>query len=85
MEQAEERILREKQQQLARIGAKMEALNPLSVLSRGYAAVSREDGMTVTKASQIGEGDLLNIRFADGSISAKVTKGNQDGKENIDL
>ena len=85
IEQAEKRILWEKQQQLARIGAKMEALNPLSVLSRGYAAVSLENGEAVTKASLIGEGDLLSIRFADGSVCAKVTKGNKNGKENIDL
>lgn len=85
IEQVEKRILREKQQQLARIGAKMEALNPLSVLSRGYAAVSLEGGEAVTKASLIGEGDLLSIRFADGSVCAKVTKGNKNGKENIDL
>jgi exodeoxyribonuclease VII large subunit len=85
LEQAVGRALREKQQDLARISAKMEALNPLSVLSRGYAAVSFEGGEAVTKASRINEGDLLSIRFADGSVSAKATKGNKDGKENINL
>ena len=80
LEQATEHALREKQQQLARISAKMEALNPLSVLSRGYAAVSKETGEAVTRASDIRQGDALQIRFSDGSVLAKVTKGNEDGK-----
>ena len=70
-----ERALREKKQTLARIGAKMEALNPLSVLARGYAAVGKESGEAVTRADQIGAGDLLRIQFSDGSVLAQVTKG----------
>ena len=80
LEHAAERALREKQQALARIGAKMEALNPLSVLSRGYAAVSNGDGKAVTRAADTKQGELLSIRFSDGSILAEVTKGIEDGK-----
>lgn len=78
-------ILGEDKQTLARLVAKMEALNPLAVLSRGYAAVRHEGGDAVTSASQVETGDLLNIRFADGSISARVMKGNEHGKEKLDL
>ena len=57
--------------------ARLEALNPLGVLARGYAAVSVND-RTITRSSQIKSGDSLTICFADGSVSATVEneKGN---------
>ncbi len=63
---------------LAQTGARLEALSPLAVLTRGYAAVSRA-GETLTKASQIEAGDRLEIRFADGTVSATADglKGEQ--------
>ncbi len=85
LEAAMKQTLWKDQQSLAGIAAKLEALNPLAVLSRGYAAVTRADGEALTRASQISTGEALNIRFADGSISATVTKGNENGKENTDL
>lgn len=85
LETSMKQILGEDKQTLARLVAKMEALNPLAVLSRGYAAVRHEGGDAVTSASQVETGDLLNIRFADGSISARVMKGNEYGKEKLDL
>ena len=64
----------EKQQEhyrhlLAQSGARLEALSPLAVLTRGYAAVSKA-GKTLTRADQIASGDHLEIRFADGCVSA---------------
>ena len=72
LERAAGQILQARKQTLISLGARLEALNPLAVLSRGYAAVSRESGETVTRAEQIQEGDLLNVRFADGVAVAKV-------------
>ena len=85
LEASMKQTLEKQRQTLARLSSKMEALNPLAVLSRGYAAVSGENGEAITKVSQITVGDTLNIRFADGNVSAKVTKGNEHGKENVDL
>lgn len=56
---------------LASCCARLEALNPLGVLRRGYAAVSR-DGRTVTHAADICAGDRLTVRFADGSVETIV-------------
>lgn len=72
---------------LAEKGAALEAMSPLSVLSRGYAAVSRGE-KTVTKAADVRCGDRLQIRFADGRIEAVAEKEKGvDGyaKESIDL
>ena len=70
-EQAVQKNIDAKRNELLRVSARMEALSPLSVLSRGYAAVSR-GGSTVSCASSLQAGDLLTIRFADGEVAATV-------------
>ncbi len=56
-----------KRSTLSASAAKLEALNPLAVLSRGYAAVSK-DKKTVTSASDVQSGDILEVRFSDGMV-----------------
>lgn len=63
----------QKRQNTASIAGKLQALNPLSVLARGYATVSR-DGESIISSKQIKENDTLDIRFADGSIRATVSE-----------
>lgn len=63
----------QKRQNTASIAGKLQALNPLSVLARGYATVSR-DGESVVSVKQINENDTLDIRFADGSVRATVSE-----------
>ena len=59
--------------------AKLEALNPLSVIARGYSAVYSEDGAVIKSVKQINAGDLVNFRLADGSASARIEKiGNEN-------
>lgn len=70
-------ILLQKKNALAQTVGELRSLDPLSVLSRGYAAISR-DGDTVSKASVVETGDSLDIRFADGIVHAAVT-----GKDKI--
>ena len=51
--------------------AKLEALSPLNVLLRGYAAVF--DGkQAVSSVSKLEKGDRVSIRFADGSAEAEI-------------
>ncbi|MBQ8416453.1 MAG: exodeoxyribonuclease VII large subunit, partial [Clostridia bacterium] len=50
---------------------KLEALSPLSVLARGYAAVKRDD-RAVLRAESLDVGDEIEIHFTDGSVSAVV-------------
>jgi exodeoxyribonuclease VII large subunit len=64
---------------LQKSGARLEALSPLAVLSRGYAAVSREN-VTLTSVKDVRNGDRLKIRFADGAVDAVAEKGaNRNG------
>ncbi len=77
-----ERVQDKKRDALAASCARLAALNPLGVLARGYAAVSR-NGRTVTKASELSHGELFTVRFSDGCITATVEeqKGIENGNE----
>ena len=84
LERGMTRALEQKRHLLLQSSGKLEALNPLSVLSRGYAAVSR-NGEVVLGAGVLSKGDLLDIRFADGEVCARVEMRKEEknhGKEN---
>lgn len=50
---------------------KLEALNPLSVIARGYS-VTQRNGKTLSAISNVNIGDVITVRLSDGSISAEV-------------
>jgi exodeoxyribonuclease VII large subunit len=51
---------------------RLASLNPLAVLERGFALVSRSEGGLVHSAAQVSAGDLLDVRLHDGSFQAQV-------------
>ena len=54
---------------------RLEALNPLAVLGRGYALVTRrEDGKLVSQVGQAKAGDGIQIRVSNGVFDAVVSK-----------
>jgi exodeoxyribonuclease VII large subunit len=58
---------------LAAVSARLDALSPLAVLSRGYAIVYREpEGVIVRRAREVRPGDGLRLRVAEGEIEATV-------------
>ena len=50
----------------------IDALNPLSVLERGYALVTDESGKVITKSSSMKKDENINIRMQDGTVKAAV-------------
>ena len=52
--------------------AKLDAMSPLKVLTRGYAMAQNEAGELVRSVHQVQTGDSLTIRFADGAVTASV-------------
>jgi exonuclease VII large subunit len=51
-------------------------LNPLAVLKRGYAVVTRKkDGMMVSKVKQVNAGDGIQVRVSDGQFDAEIVDG----------
>ena len=71
---------------LSAISARLEALNPLSVLARGYGVATKEDGHAIRSVSEVTEGDKILVRVKDGSIDATVNsvckEKTQHGKNN---
>ena len=53
------------------MAARLEALSPLKVLSRGYAMTLRE-GKPVVSATQSGVGDRLELIYHDGRLQCEV-------------
>ena len=51
--------------------AKLDALSPLSVLSRGYSIANKGD-KAVSSVTEISSGDDLVLRFNDGKVDVKV-------------
>lgn len=51
----------------SRITGRLSALNPLSVLSRGYA-LAEKDGVPIRSADEISSGDRIDLNFYDGVI-----------------
>ena len=61
-----------KKELFAKYTSKLEALNPMSVISRGYSAVFGDDGKLIKSVDQVEIGDRFNFRTVDGSVSAEV-------------
>lgn len=54
--------------------SKLEALNPLSVLLRGFSAVFGDEGRLIKSVNDVAVGDALSLRTADGTIRATVNE-----------
>lgn len=74
-------------QRFVRLTAKLDALSPLKVLSRGYSLVIDADGHVVQRAEQVTVGDRVDIKLHQGSLSASVTaiREEQDGEKITEL
>jgi len=57
---------------LSHASARLDALSPLAVLSRGYALVYSTDGTLLRNAADAGVGESVRARLASGSLSATV-------------
>ena len=58
--------------------AKLDAMSPLKVLTRGYAMAQTEDGNVLRSVEQVDLGQRITVSLNDGTISATV----MDKKEN---
>ena len=70
---AQSRNLDREQQRFVALTAKLDAMSPLKVLSRGYAIAQDEDDTMLRSVEQIAVGDHIKISFSDGAVNATVT------------
>ncbi len=87
---AADRLLHLKAERLQRVEVQLRALNPYSVLERGYALVrDAASGRVLFRAQQLNAGSAVEIVFADGTAQATVnevvTKDEPANGERTDL
>lgn len=82
LQQNEAVLLAKKRHATAALGAKLDAMSPLSVLRRGYSITKAEDGTVLRDASMTSPGSALTITLQSGSVHATVTKTDLPKKEN---
>ena len=73
----------EKRRAYVALAAKLDALSPLKVLSRGYA-IAEKDGAALRTAAQAHKGDKINVRLSGGSLDCLVEEVH-DGEKRDDV
>ena len=79
---AQERQLSGKRQSFVKLGAALDAMSPLRVLSRGYTVSLNSRGETVKSVRDISAGDRLKLRFSDGQADCLVEHV-EEGEEHV--
>ena len=70
-------LLERKQFQLDNFQQSLKTLNPIAVLSRGYAIVTRKtDHQLISRSDQVNLDDPIHIQVSQGSMDAHITKIN---------
>ena len=74
-----ERLLSVKKAQLSEYSARLSALNPMSVLARGYSVTVDKNGESIVDVDKVGIGDNVGVILQNGELFAKIT----DKKRNV--
>ena len=64
--------------------AKLDAMSPLKVLSRGYAMAQREDGTLLRSVKQAAPNDTITVSVSDGKITATVLNAKETEHESAE-
>ena len=72
MENYMERLVEQKKNKLLQNTARLEALSPLAVMTRGYGALFTDAGKGVRSARELKKGSEIGIRLCDGTARAEI-------------
>ena len=78
---ATEKIYFENKAKLLSLAAKLDALSPLKVLTRGYSFVTKQDKLVSCKS--LSPDDEVSVRFYDGTAQAKILTKTERGNYNV--
>ena len=67
-------VYSQKTNRLSVVSSKLTALNPMAVLSRGYAAVFDDDGKVINSVDTLKKDDEITFKVSDGQAKAKITE-----------
>ena len=76
---AQNQILSRSNQRYIALTAKLDAMSPLKVLTRGYSMARNGAGEVITSTAQVELGERITVTLKDGQIGATV----MDKKENV--
>ena len=62
----------EKRHKLSAAVGQLNALNPLSIVSRGYSAIFDDTGSVVKSIKDVNVGETVDLKVSDGTIKANV-------------
>ncbi|MCL2033086.1 MAG: exodeoxyribonuclease VII large subunit [Methanomassiliicoccaceae archaeon] len=68
------RMVENDRKDLQRYSERLESINPMKVLDRGYALVTDEGGRALTSSKQMRAGANINVTMKDGKAEAEVKK-----------
>jgi len=71
LEKASQKIISDSKNNLVKNIAKLDALSPLKVLSRGYSIATYEDGKVISSTKDATADKEFSIRLSDGSVKGK--------------
>jgi exodeoxyribonuclease VII large subunit len=74
MNRAAKQKIAEFEQQLQEMAARLNSINPLAVLARGYSLTTDENGKVLTDCNAVGEGDKISTRLSNGTIASTVNR-----------
>ena len=77
-------IVSGKKQSYLQLTAKLDAMSPLKVLTRGYAMVQSVDGAVIRSVRQVREGQSVTVQFGDGRLEAAVTARKEQRHESAE-
>ena len=55
------------------LAAKLDAMSPLKVLTRGYSLTTAQDGSVLNSVKNTGVGQSIDVRLTDGILTATIT------------
>ena len=67
-------IMDNKKAAFALNSSKLEILNPLSIITRGYSVAYNKNGGIVKSVREIAPGDSISVKLKDGEVEANITK-----------
>ena len=76
---AENQNISRNSQRYIALTAKLDAMSPLKVLTRGYAMAQTGDGSLLRSVDQVEAGERITVFVSDGSISATVMEKKENG------
>ena len=76
---SENQIISRNNQRYIALTAKLDAMSPLKVLTRGYSMAQSEDGNVIRSVTQVEPGQRITVSLSDGSLSATVMEKKENG------